>query len=218
MSDADDAEVQRSATERLVFFSDAVLAIALTLLAIELPLPEIADGLSRSASARAMAEQARHFWPEYLAFMISFYVIAAHWRGHHLVFRYVARSNHRLVTVNLCWLFLTVITPFTTRLLSEGETNPVRFCVYALTQGLQFGLQAAMVGVIRRNDLFRAGYAESDGPAVVANTHRRSITFTVSFLVSIPVYFFIDSWAFAVWALVPQAMTVLRRVRQRRSP
>src|SRR6476661_6883912 len=80
------AEVERSAAERLTFFTDAVAAIALTLLAIELPVPE---GFSPAELWQSVGENSY----EYLAFAISFVVIAAHWSTHHDLFRWVVRVD-----------------------------------------------------------------------------------------------------------------------------
>src|SRR5918997_5982049 len=68
------AVVARGAGERLTFFSDAVVAIAITLLALGLPVPE---GGTAAEVLRSLAD--RRY--EYLAFLVGFLVVAAHWRG-----------------------------------------------------------------------------------------------------------------------------------------
>ena len=111
-------DVERLATERLIFFCDAVVAIAITLLALDLPVPPT-----------------RGYWDDYLAFVISFAVISAHWRGHHRVFRYVVRSGP-IVGLSLLWLFFIVLTPLATRVITaEGDFAP-RFIFYAAVQAL----------------------------------------------------------------------------------
>ena len=86
--DKDDLESDARAAERLTFFSDAVIAIAITLLAIELPLPE---GHSVHAFWMSVKDDAGH----YAAFLISFAAIAAAWNSHHDIFRYVRRVDTR---------------------------------------------------------------------------------------------------------------------------
>ncbi len=115
-----------------MFFSDVVVAIALTLLALELPVPE---GDTSRDVVHAMGEA----FGEYLAFLISFVVIASHWRSHHGFFRTVHSVSAQVVGLNLVWLFLTVITPFTTKLLSLGQMNGLRFSVYAATRRCNSG-------------------------------------------------------------------------------
>src|SRR3954452_23319670 len=79
-----DAEVAVGSAERLVFFSDAVVAIAITLLALELPVP---TGDTNAAVWHSLGDHLG----EYLAFLISFAVIGSHWFGHHQLFRYLGR-------------------------------------------------------------------------------------------------------------------------------
>ena len=124
------AEVEFMSAERLIFFSDAVVAIAITLLALALPVPHV----SASASSRQVFEAMWHDRAAYFAFLISFVVIANHWRSHHRLFRHVARLDSRIMTINLVWLLMVVLMPFATRLLSANGGFGARFTVYAVIQ------------------------------------------------------------------------------------
>ena len=86
--------VARGAAERLVFFSDAVVAIAITLLALELPIPQGGSTgvLLNSLGTNSIA---------YLTFLISFLVVGAHWQAHHRVFRYLRWVDGTFVHLNL---------------------------------------------------------------------------------------------------------------------
>src|SRR3712207_632078 len=92
-------EVAAAAAERLTFFSDAVVAIAITLLAIELPVP-------RGETTAELLASVRQESFEYLSFLISFVVIGTHWRIHHSVFRHVRRADGPVVPLSLLWLLL----------------------------------------------------------------------------------------------------------------
>jgi uncharacterized membrane protein len=81
--------IKARAVDRLIFFSDAVVAIAITLLAIDLPVPT-GDTVSEFWSS------VRHNAGHYAAFLISFLVIAAAWSHHHDIFRYARRMDSRL--------------------------------------------------------------------------------------------------------------------------
>ena len=74
------------ATDRLVAFSDAVVAIAITLLALDLPVPA---GATMSEFLSSLGNN----YERYVAFLISFVVIAAAWRRYHSVFRYIDRVD-----------------------------------------------------------------------------------------------------------------------------
>ena len=193
-------EIRFSAAERLTFFTDAVAAIALTLLAIELPVP---DGDSTSEILRS----ARAHFDEYLAFVISFLVIAAHWRFHHGLFRFVRHVRSQVISINFGWLFLLVITPFTTKMISFGHGNALRFGTYAATEALQFGLFAVMIVVILRQRLLHPGV----DPARLKATLWHVIPLSGAFAISIPVYVVIGGKAFWLWALVPIVTGIISR-------
>jgi uncharacterized membrane protein len=194
-------EVDVAAAERLTFFSDAVVAIAITLLAIELPVP---SGATTAEFVASLGDG----WFEYLAFLISFVVIASHWGAHHQVFRHVRRADPPLVGLNLFWLLLVVVTPFLTRILTEGEVHFVQFAMYAVAQATQMITFAAMIVVMNRRGWL--------GPAAPRSLTTRgwvgSLVGASGFLISLPFFLVVESWAFAVWALVPMlGIRLLRR-------
>jgi uncharacterized membrane protein len=114
--------------ERLVFFSDAVFAIAITLLALEIHLPVEATGLSDLQLMKSLVE----IWPKYLSFMISFLVIGNFWISHHRRFRAITRYDTRLLFLNLLMLMCIAFIPFPTSILSENS-NRTATIFYALT-------------------------------------------------------------------------------------
>jgi TMEM175 potassium channel family protein len=190
--DPDAADVQRGAADRLTFFSDAVVAIAITLLALELPAPE---GATAAAVLRSLGDHGY----EYLAFLIGFLVVAAHWRAHHRVFRWLVGEHPRLVSLALTWLLLIVLTPFLTRVLTEGDLDTVRFGMFAVAQALLQLVFAAMVSVSAREGLF----APSAPALVGAHPWRHAAPGALGFLVSVPLFPLVDRWAFVLWAAVP---------------
>jgi uncharacterized membrane protein len=199
---AEETQTAQAAAERLTFFSDAVVAIAITLLAIDLPLP----------TGETNAQVLESLWEnnfDYLAFFISFLVIGTHWITHHRVFRHVVRADGPIVVLNLGWLMLIVLTPWLTRVLSDDDTNFVRFGLYALAQTLQLLLFSLMVALLGR----RGGFAPGSPPSLTTHGYRPSLVATSGFVVSIPLYPLIGSWGFLLWALVPNVIgRVARRV------
>jgi uncharacterized membrane protein len=191
----------RGAAERLVFFSDAVVAIAITLLALELPVPTGETGRELFASLEANGFA-------YLTFVISFLVVGAHWRAHHAVFRYLAAADGAFLRLDLLWLLGIVTTPFLTEVIREGELGVLRFGLYAAAQAALLLVFAAMRWVARRHDLFLRGT-----PAGIAHPiWWDELAPPAAFLVSIPLYPLLGAWAFALWAVVP---AVSGRVAQR---
>jgi uncharacterized membrane protein len=93
-------------------FSDAVFAIALTLLILEIKAPGSPEGpQSYTDLARAMAEQ----WREHLALVLCYVVIGAYWLQHHYSGRIYDRSDHGLSFLNLLFLLAIVVLPYPIR-------------------------------------------------------------------------------------------------------
>jgi uncharacterized membrane protein len=205
------AEAAKTAVDRLTFFGDAVVAIAMTLLALNLPVPD-AD------SSAALAEFVGDHFGEYLAFVISFFVISLYWRGHHRLYRYVTDAPPRLVLLNLLWLLAVILTPYATRVLYGGQDIshsdfPWRFAFYAVVQVLS---SAAFV-LAEREIQQRRLFSDSMPPGLLERGLTINGVLVVSFLVSIPLAFLVYAWAFAVWTLIPLFIVLVSRIRHRRA-
>ncbi len=98
-------------TDRLETFSDGVMAIAITLLVLEITVPS-----RGSALGPALAR----LWPSYFAYVVSFLVIGAIWINHHAMFRHIARSDGVLLLLNLLHLMVIAFLPFPTAVLAEA--------------------------------------------------------------------------------------------------
>jgi uncharacterized membrane protein len=198
-------DVARSAAERLVFFSDAVVAIAITLLALELPVPE---GSSTATLLGSLGTDSI----AYLTFLISFLVVGTHWQAHHRVFRYLRRVDGTFVHLNFAWLLIIIVTPFLTEIIREGDLNIARFGLYALAQALLLLVFVAMQALARRRGMFAEGTPEE----VMGGGWPQSLLSAGGFLVSIPLYPVLGAWAFALWALVPNLPQLVGAVWRRR--
>ena len=198
------------AADRLSLFSDAVVAIAITLLAIELPIPE-------GGTAPEFWASVRHDAGHYAAFLISFLVIAAAWRDHHDIFRYVRRVDSRLLTLNFGWLLMIVLNPFATRLLTapghpDLQAHALRFGFYALLQVLVSALMFAMVA-----HMLSHGLAPRVPRGVVIDNARQSFNLILGFGLSIPV-FFLTPYAWVLWIAVPLLVSRWHHLRRKRDP
>jgi uncharacterized membrane protein len=100
--------------ERLIFFSDGVFAIAITLLALDIRLPE---GIGLRPVGE-LAVSLGSMWQKYIAYVISFLVIGSFWISHHRKFRYIQRYNRTLLNLNLLVLMVVVFIPFSSSLIS----------------------------------------------------------------------------------------------------
>jgi uncharacterized membrane protein len=202
----DEPEYERRSVERLVFFSDAVVAIAITLLAIDLPAPSGATAGAFWASARANDGV-------YLAFLVSFLSIAAAWSHHHDAFKYARRADSWLRNATMIWLLMIILIPFATKLLTGYghdalTVHALRWGFYALLQTVGAAALFAMTRHMAARDLGardaeeRAGYDwDSYGNML-------------GFGLSIPV-FFATTYGWVLWIVMP--ILVARVNRRRRS-
>lgn len=117
-------------TNRLEAFSDGVIAIAITLLVLEIGVPETEEG----GLAQALADQ----WPSYAAYAVSFTVIGIMWMNHHAIFDRVAVVDRPLLVLNLHLLLWIALLPWPTALLAEhvdsgGGDAGIAAAVYSAT-------------------------------------------------------------------------------------
>jgi uncharacterized membrane protein len=193
--------------ERLVFFSDAVVAIAITLLALELPVP---TGRTNADFLHSLGDHGY----EYLAFLISFFAIYANWSGHHRLFGQVTRLAGRLAQWNMLWLLTIVAMPFATRVVTSDGAFSMRFVLYAVVQALAGLFFLLMLREIHRHRLLRP-----DAPPRLLQASVRGVSVvTGGFLVSIPLAF-VTHLAYLCWIVVPLGSRLIRRlVTVRRTP
>ncbi|WP_260924845.1 TMEM175 family protein [Novosphingobium sp. 9] len=116
------------ALERVVFFSDAVFAIAITLLVLEIEVPHLPEGAGASAYWHDLAGLV----PSLLAFLLSFLVIGRFWIGHHQIFSRVSHFAQGLLWPNLACLFTIATMPFTTAFVAAGHNSFVPALCYNL--------------------------------------------------------------------------------------
>lgn len=112
--------------ERLVFFSDAVYAIAITLLVIEIEVPNFAAVVSREEQWHEFAS----LLPKFFAFALSFLVIGRFWIGHHQLFDRVVGFSNKLLWPNLLLLMSIAFMPFATAFLGSNLGHFVPALVY----------------------------------------------------------------------------------------
>ncbi|MEJ2887047.1 TMEM175 family protein [Actinomycetospora aeridis] len=133
--------------ERLLAFSDGVVAIALTLLV--LPLAELVP--EAGEAARSGLDVITGNLAPIGSFVLSFVVIARFWAAHHRVFDAATRVSPRLVWVNTVWLFTIVVLPFPTEMVGAFEDDPFTLRFYVLTLFVSSALLSVMTIMVRRS-------------------------------------------------------------------
>jgi uncharacterized membrane protein len=189
--------------ERLIFFSDAVFAIAITLLTLDIRLP----------SRETLLDDAQLFaqligmWHEYLAYLISFLVIGVFWMAHHRKYRYIKRYDSRLMLLNLLFLMVVAFIPFPSSIISKySERTATIF--YALIMALA-GLLLA--GIWRYASHRNRLVAPDLDARIRKREYSTSLTTTTIFLVSIGITFWNADIGRLSWLLILPASMVANR-------
>lgn len=120
--------------ERMILFSDAVFAIVITLLVIEIKVPE-----TEHAGLMTRDELVHHLWqlmPHFFGFIMSFVIVGMFWQVHHRIFGHVTSYDGGLIWLNLFLLLTICGIPFTTNLTSTHGYLDLAFSIYSINLGL----------------------------------------------------------------------------------
>ncbi len=165
--------------ERLGTINDGVIAIIITILVLEIQVPEGHDFGAEGASS-LMHKMSR----DIMMYLLSFSLIGVFWLQHHVIFHYVARTDRTFVFLNGLFLFLLSLSPFTTKL--AGTYRGVKFAEVVF--GINLLLSGVMLlvmwrYVVRKQDLLRKPVAI----AVVRSMSRRIMIAPVVILLGMAV-------------------------------
>ena len=185
--------------DRVAFFSDAVFAIAMTLLVVGVGIPHgSASGLEKALSGKR---------PEITAFFISFVVIGNYWLSHHRFFSHLQAASPRLMLWNLVYLAAIAFTPYPTALTGIYEDQPISVVMFAITLGVASGLEAVMFYVAHLDHLF-----ERELPLDVVRWSIVAAMIPVAvFFLSIPIAFVDTGLALLSWILIFPLETIVDR-------
>lgn len=190
--------------ERLVFFSDAVFAIAITLLVIDLRLPEGKEGAT-------VADQVRDLVPELFAFFLSFMVIGVYWLAHWRRFGYVQRVDERLATINLVLLAFIALMPFPTSVIATHGADPGAVILYVGVIALAGFANSGTWLYAWRNELLLPGLPD----AYVRLATLRGLSVPIVMVLSLPLLLLGGDVVLFSWlAIIPIQMVITRRLRR----
>ena len=115
-------------TGRTISFSDAGIAIAITLLALDLKVPQVPESSAAAELPRALLE----LWPNLYSFVLSFWIIGSYWLAHRRISELVGAYDQRMQLINLLFLMWIVLMPFSTALVGEYEHQQLPVIIYAV--------------------------------------------------------------------------------------
>lgn len=159
---------------RLESFTDGVVAVALTLLVLDLHVPKISGPVDNARIARELLAIA----PNIFTFLASFVMIGFFWIGHHLMFWLIERSDRWLMWLNLAFLFPLVCLPFATALVAQYPSNGLAASVYMCA----VVLTALIVGAQWRYAT-RAGLISSNAPPQIVSGMQRRLNLVIGLMI-----------------------------------
>lgn len=204
-------------TERVGFFTDAVFAIAMTLLVIEIPRPEeaaefsVRDGVGKAEAAGNLWHFLTGQTGSFVAYLLAFYMLWTAWRQHHRLFDRIGHVSSGLLAWHFPLLLLIGFLPYPTTVYGHHTDNPAAALLYALSVS---GLLICRAGVQSQalRDGLLLGHVD---PAEVRSGARTSWIVAGCWLATVALCWW-TPWVIIAWALTPTVGRVVGRVGTRR--
>jgi uncharacterized membrane protein len=160
-----DAVAEESSPERLVLFTDAVAAIAITLLI----LPLLETVTSAAAEHLSLDELLRGDRAEFGGFLLSFAVIFRLWWAHHRIFRRVSRLRMPIVLLSGLWTLAIVVLPVMTSIITNYHPSPATVALYTGTLVVSSGALTAISTYVMKHPEVSAGRSHATREDVVVS-------------------------------------------------
>lgn len=182
--------------ERIAFFSDAVFAIAITLLVLAIRPPQAA----REVADEQLIQYLLSLGHEILGYVIGFSVIGTYWVAHHSLFDCIQDYDRTLIWLNMLFLLFIAISPFPTAIVSEYE--------FSRSAQIFFAMTVVMTGVAKIALWLYASHHHRLIPATMTDqeirrTTWRSVLTPLAFFLSIPFALLGPTFPIIIWAITP---------------
>jgi uncharacterized membrane protein len=201
--------------DRILFFSDAIFAIAITLLIVDLPV-QVERASSSGSRVVNSSIQLHDAVGGIEGFAISFAVIGLFWVGHHGLFRFVTAFDRPLMLLNLLFLGLIAFLPFPTALLSSGSTSQAPAVVFYAVCAGSAGLMETIVWVYASRA--HSGLVADISPDTSRLFLLRTARVPLVFGISIGIAQFSPKWATYSWLLIMVTGVAINRVYGHHDP
>lgn len=179
---------------RIEAFSDGVFAIVVTLLVLELKVPDLAN----SGSVAELAGRLLELLPKFLSWLISFIIVCKFWLNHHYIFGLPRHADYALVWLNSIFLMGQAFIPFPTALMGEYPANPLAVTFFGSAMALNTLLFIAVYAYILRTSI-KPELVATQMPHVIL----RSFVGVASYMIGAGAAWLNVYIAFAVYLLTP---------------
>jgi len=172
---------------RLESLTDGVFAIIMTILVFNISVPELILFTEGDLASERLSAKFADLWPDFLAYVISFSTLGAFWVAHHRIFRWILYVDRPLIWINISFLMIIGLIPFSTTLLTQyldSQNSIFAFSFNAILAGL---LIYVIYYYVKRNpDLvdksIQALIEKSSSRRVVATILTYSVAIIFSFI------------------------------------
>lgn len=188
-------------TTRVETFSDGVIAIIITIMILELKVPD----LNKDSSARDIIKHLNHLLPYFIIYAFSFMMIAVFWTNHHHMFHLIEKADEHLLWQNFIFLFLLSLIPFATSVVGSNPFVPVSAAIYGVVMLLttfsfttmrHYTLRKKLTHKDEDQDLTRNIFKAS------FKARRKAIIATLIYLIAIPLAF-VSVYAAYICFIIP---------------
>jgi uncharacterized membrane protein len=184
-------DLEQRDVSRIRAFTDGVMAVAITLLVLNIEVPDLPTG-----SEGRLDEELVDLLPSLGAYALSFALVGRYWVVHHRMFEDLRSFDGTLMALNLLFLALIGLVPFASNLVDRYDEEPIAAAVFAGTLGLAAMVNTIMVRYIRRRGFAPAAEEANRVGGMV------SLAIAVAFLLSIPAAFLSLTLARLIWLSV----------------
>ncbi len=186
-------------TGRIEAFSDGVFAIAITLLILEIAVPELS---SAQLSQGVLLQKLVELLPKFVSFIISFSIISIFWVGHTIMFHFIARSDRKLLWLNSLVLMSVAFIPFPAALIGRYAPDTTAVVLYGATlvvAGILFALTWHHASTDRR-------LLDEKTPERVVRLGRKVILIApITYAIAVAIAFVAPVVSIVIYVLVPFA-------------
>ena len=203
-------EKRRGDPDRMLTFSDGVFAIIITILVLDLEVPDLSSGQSLASSLEEMR-------PTFAAFVISFLMVGMYWVGHRDMFVNVRLVNRDVLWLNLLFLLPVAVIPFAASVLGEYSTQPAALHLYGAVLVVATLMRMVLYWyLVRHSGLLWEAYSKKSRRFGLWVTAGPIVVYTIAMLVAAPLPWLSLALYAALPALYFVVITFLRTDRRTR--
>jgi uncharacterized membrane protein len=204
--------------ERISFFTDAIFAIAMTLLVIDIPRPEgmnfsVGDGHTKTEAFDQLARFLGHQWDAFYAYFLTFLILWIVWRQHHRMFDQFGRVTPRMVGWHFPLLLFAAFLPYASTTYGHYADNPMAALLYGLVVAVVLFSRSAIQTEALRGDVLIDAADREDYRAEI-----RVSWITTGYWVLTLALVWWTPWAGIPWFFTSTIASLVRSVARRRRP